>query len=31
LWTMEAGSHIPNFSSAFAAQISEWMAAHPKQ
>jgi polyhydroxybutyrate depolymerase len=31
LWTMEAGSHIPNFSSAFATQISEWMAAHPKQ
>lgn len=30
LWTMAAGSHVPDFSDSFAEQVVEWLLAHPK-
>lgn len=30
LWTIADGSHVPAFSDTFAAQVVEWLLAHPK-
>ncbi len=30
LWTISNGSHVPSFSDTFAAQVVEWLYAHPK-
>lgn len=30
LWTISGGSHVPNLSDSFSAQVVEWLYAHPK-
>jgi polyhydroxybutyrate depolymerase len=30
LWTIEGGSHRPDFTDAWPAQLSDWLSAHPK-
>ena len=30
LWTISAGSHVPPLSDSYAAQVVEWLLAHPK-
>ena len=30
LWTIAGGSHVPNLSDTFSAQVVEWLYAHPK-
>lgn len=31
LWTIENASHVPEFRSAFATMVADWLLAHPKQ
>jgi len=30
LWTIASGTHVPVLSDTFAAQVVEWLLAHPK-